>query len=56
MPAFSPESVRAHWLDAAALVAVLSILGLGFWYRAKNAPLVPQGDPRFERGLEFQNV
>jgi hypothetical protein len=56
MPAFSPHGVHLHWMDAAAMAAVLSILGLGFWYRARKAPLVPQGDPRFLKGLEFQNV
>ncbi|MBM3784736.1 MAG: quinol:cytochrome C oxidoreductase [Acidobacteria bacterium] len=55
MPNFS-KGIAFHWVDAAALVAVMSTMALAFWLRLKNAPIAPIGDPRFKKGLEFQNV
>jgi len=31
-------------------------MGLLFWNRMKAHALLPVGDPRFEQGLEFQNI
>jgi hypothetical protein len=56
MPNFFKPGVVFHWLDLATLVAVMSTLGLVFWMRLKKAPIAPIGDPRFQKGLEFQNV
>ncbi len=56
MPNFSKAGVAPHWMDAACFVAVMSTLALGFWWRLKSAPIVAVGDPRLEKGLEFQNV
>lgn len=56
MPNFYKPGIVVHWLDIATLVAVMSTLGLVFWMRLRKAPIAPIGDPRFQKGLEFQNV
>jgi uncharacterized membrane protein YpjA len=56
MPNFAKAGVAPHWMDAACFVAVMSTLALGFWWRLKSAPIVAVGDPRLQKGLEFQNV
>ncbi|MGB9605874.1 MAG: hypothetical protein ACP5U2_05715 [Bryobacteraceae bacterium] len=55
-PAFQRGGPAWHWLDAATLLAVGSALALAFWRQLRNAPLVPVGDPRLPRSLEFHNV
>lgn len=56
MPNFAKAGVAPHWMDAACFIAVMSTLALGFWWRLKSAPIVAVGDPRLQKGLEFQNV
>ena len=56
MPNFHKTGPAVSWIDGAALVAVLSSMALAFWMRLKNSPIAPVGDPRFKKGLEFQNV
>jgi hypothetical protein len=50
-PTFSPESVRFHWLDAAA---PLALGGLWIWFYArqlKSRPLLPERDPRMHEAF-----
>jgi hypothetical protein len=56
MPTFHPHGIAPHWLDVACLFAPLSVLALAFWSRLKAHALLPVGDPRFEQGLQFQNM
>ena len=56
MPNFSKAGISPHWMDLACFAAVMSTLALGFWWRLRSAPIMPIGDPRFQKGLEFQNV
>ncbi|MBC7924309.1 MAG: hypothetical protein H7039_01500 [Bryobacteraceae bacterium] len=56
MPNFSRGGVAPHWLDFACLAAVGSVAGLAFWSRLRSHALLPVGDPRFEQGLNFQNI
>jgi hypothetical protein len=47
-PTFSPESIRFHWLDA---VAPLALGGLWLWFylrQLKSRPLLPLLDPRMK--------
>ncbi len=56
MPNFQKNGVAPHWMDLAAVVAVMSTLALAFWLRLRKSVIAPVGDPRFKKGLEFQNV
>ena len=56
MPTFYRHGIVPHWLDVVCLVAPLSIMALAFWSRMKAHALLPIGDPRFEQGLQFQNL
>jgi len=56
MPSFNRTGISIHWLDFATVLAVASAMGLLFWNRMKAHALLPVGDPRFEQGLEFQNI
>jgi len=56
MPNFHKAGIAFSWIDLATLAAVMSTAGLAFWMRLRKAPIAPIGDPRFKKGLEFQNV
>jgi hypothetical protein len=56
MPTFNAHGIAFHWLDVVCVVAPASVFALVFWARVRNNALLPIGDPRFEQGLEFQNV
>jgi hypothetical protein len=57
MPNFAHGGgVAPHWLDIACPVAIMSAFALLFWNRMKAHAIIPVGDPRFEQGLNFQNV
>jgi hypothetical protein len=56
MPTFNRHGIVPHWLDIVCLAAPLSLMGLMFWSRMKAHALLPIGDPRFEQGLQFQNM
>ena len=56
MPNFYHHGFSLHWLDLAALLGVVSVLGLAFWSRMRKHAIAPVGDMRFEQGLNFENV
>ncbi|MBX3225845.1 MAG: hypothetical protein KIT84_30290 [Labilithrix sp.] len=45
-----------HWLDAACLLAVAGVWGAFVFNRMTQHSMVPVGDPRLQRALEFQNA
>ncbi len=45
-----------HWVDAACLLAVAGIYGAFVFNRMTQHALVPVGDPRLERSLQFMNA
>ncbi len=47
MPAFSPDQVLVHWLDAGTFLALGGAWLYAFARILNNAPLVPAYDPRF---------
>lgn len=56
MPVLHKTGVAFHWIDIAALVALVSTFGLVFWSGLRERPLVPVGDPRLEQCLGFHNA
>jgi hypothetical protein len=50
------EGFAFHWMDIACLLAVAGIYGAFVFHRMTQHPLVPIGDPRLERALNFQNA
>jgi hypothetical protein len=56
MPTFQHGGFALHWLDLTTLFAVAGPMGLVFWHRMKANAMLPVGDPRFEQGLQFQNL
>lgn len=56
MPVFHREGFGFHWVNVAALAAVLGTSGLVFWSGFHEKPLVPVGDPRLKRSLAFHNA
>jgi hypothetical protein len=50
------EGPALHWMDAAGLLAMVGSFGLAFWIRLAKQSLVPVGDLRFERSLNFHQV
>jgi hypothetical protein len=57
MPTFyHSQGISFHWLDITCPVAIASVFALVFWFKVKSHALLPLGDPRFEQGLEFENV
>lgn len=56
MGSFYLDGVQFHWLDIAGLVALAPTFGLFFWMRLAKQNIVPVGDLRFERSLNFHQV
>jgi hypothetical protein len=58
MPNFAlgKEGFTFHWLDAACFLAVAGIYGAFVFNRMTQHSLVPVGDPRLQRSLEFTNA
>jgi hypothetical protein len=56
MPVFHPRGVEPHWMDAAALMSVCGTAALVFWIKLKRHAMVPVGDFRLERALQFENT
>jgi hypothetical protein len=50
------DGVHFHWLDVAGLLALAPTFGLIFWMRLAKQNIVPVGDLRFERSLNFHQV
>lgn len=48
--------VSFHWMDLMCLLAVGGIYAGFVLFRMTKFPLVPVGDPRLERSLQFQNA
>ena len=48
VPSFFPDGVRVHWLDLAAPAAVGGVWTAAWLFFLRRAPLLPQGDPRFD--------
>lgn len=56
MPVFQPSGVQPHWMDAATLTGVCGTVAWVFWSKLKRHALLPVGDLRLERALQFENT
>jgi hypothetical protein len=56
MPSLHPHGVALGWIDLVTLAATTGTMGLVFWFRMRRAAILPVGDPRLEKCLEFENV
>jgi hypothetical protein len=54
--ALGREGFTFHWMDIACLLAVAGFYGAFVFHRMTQHPLIPVGDPRLERALNFQNA
>ncbi len=54
MPTFSPEGVTFGWIELGFISLGLGILMTVFNVKAKNTNLVPIGDPKLQRGIDFR--
>jgi hypothetical protein len=52
MPSFS-ESVAFSWTELGYPILVIGILILVFYFKSRKHNLMPVGDPKLKRGLEF---
>jgi hypothetical protein len=50
------EGFTFHWMDICCLLAVAGFYGAFVFHRMTQHPLIPVGDPRLERALNFQNA
>lgn len=53
MPTFSKDSIPFSWFELSTIIFGLGILVTTFYTFSKNINLVPIGDPKLKRGVEF---
>ncbi len=56
MPAASPASPALHIVDLTVLLGLVSLLVAAAAFLARGRALVPEGDPRLEESLAFENA
>ncbi len=56
MPAASPGSPALHVVDVTVLLGLVSLLVAAAAFLARGRALVPEGDPRLEESLAFENA
>jgi hypothetical protein len=56
MPAASPASPALHVVDLTVLLGLVSLLVAAAAFLARGRALVPEGDPRLEESLAFENA
>lgn len=56
MPAASPASPALHVVDVAVLIGLVSLLVAAAAFVARARALIPEGDPRLEESLAFENA
>ncbi|MCX7907976.1 MAG: quinol:cytochrome C oxidoreductase [Ignavibacteria bacterium] len=53
MPTYSKNSLPLSWFEIATLIFGIGILVCSFYIFSKRTNLIPIGDPKLKRGLEF---
>lgn len=56
MPNFAQDGFAVSWLDAACLVGVAGAYFAVVLHRMSKVALIPVGDPRLQRALQFENM
>ena len=54
IPTFSPEGLIFGWIEIGFILLAIGIILVTFNIKAKNANLVPIGDPKLQRGIDFR--
>jgi hypothetical protein len=54
MPTFSPDGVSIGWIELGFFLLAFGIIFLVFSFKAKTVNLLPIGDPKLKRGLDFR--
>jgi len=54
MPTFSPDGVALGWIELGFFILAFGLLFLIFSVKAKTVNLLPIGDPKLKRGIEFR--
>jgi len=54
IPTFSPEGAVFGWIEIAFLILGFGLVLLVFVTKAKNNNLIPIGDPKLQRGIDFR--
>lgn len=54
MPTFSPEGVVLGWIELGFFLLAFGIVFLVFSIKAKSVNLLPIGDPKLKRGIDFR--
>lgn len=54
MPTYSPESIPFSWMELGFPLLTFGIMVIVFGIKAKKENLVPIGDPKLKRGLDFR--
>ena len=54
MPTYSPDSVPLGWMELGFPMLAFGLLVIVFGFKAKKENLVPIGDPKLKRGLDFR--
>jgi hypothetical protein len=53
---FEPVQFGGIWLEAGCVMATLGVYLTAVLWRMTKHSLIPVGDPRLERALDFQNA
>jgi hypothetical protein len=54
MPAFDRTGIVFSWIELAFPILIVGLIILLFYYKMKNNNLIPLGDPKLKRGLDFR--
>jgi len=54
MPTFSPEGVALGWIELGFFLLAFGLVFLVFSYFGKSTNLMPIGDPKLKRGIDFR--
>ncbi len=54
MPAYSKENIPIGWIELGTLIISIGIIGVIFSVKASKNNLVPIGDPKLRRGINFR--
>ncbi len=54
MPTYSPEGVPLSWFEIGFPMLTFGILVIVFGFKAKKENIIPIGDPKLKRGLDFR--
>ena len=54
MPTFSPDGVALGWIELGYFLLAFGLVFLIFTFKARSVNIIPVGDPKLKRGLDFR--